>query len=100
MSYGRMLEKEWSLESEIQGWIAEGIREDEEESKEHGPGDDGWSLPPEFADKERRLETIRAAKERLEKIVREKAVEKGRDPETEKVPARAQTNSPTPNHGS
>lgn len=96
MSYGRMLEQEWSLESEIQGWIAEGIRQDEEENNEHGPGDDGWSLPPEFAEKERRLEKIRAAKERLEKLVREKAKEKGRDPETEKVPERAQTNFTDP----
>lgn len=96
MSYGRMLEKEWSLESEIQGWIAEGVRQDEEENKEHGPGDDGWSLPAHFEEKERRLETIRAAKERLEEMVCQKAREKGRDPQEAKVPERAQTNFTDP----
>lgn len=96
MSYGRMLEKEWSLEVEIQGWIAEGIRQDEDENKEHGPGDDGWSLPPEFEETEQRLETIRAAKARLEERVREKAIANGRDPETAQVPERAQTNFTDP----
>src|SRR5450830_795434 len=96
MSHGRMLEKEWSLEAEVQGWIAEGIREDKDENDEHGPDDDGWSLPPEFEEKERRLEKIRAGKARLEGLVREKAIEKGRDPETEKVPEKAQTNFTDP----
>src|SRR5450830_1845405 len=96
MSYGRMLEKEWSLEAEVQGWIAEGIREDKDENDEHGPDDDGWSLPPEFEEKEQRLEKIRAGKARLEGLVREKAIEKGRDPETEKVPEKAQTNFTDP----
>jgi transposase len=96
MSYGRMLEQEWSLEAQVQGWIAEGIRQDEAENGEHGADDDGWSLPPEFAEKERRLEKIRSAKERIEKLVREKAVVRGRDPETEQVPERAQSNFTDP----
>ena len=96
MSYGRMLEKEWSIEAEVQGWIAEGLREDEDDNDEHGPDDDGWSLPPEFEVMERRLEKIRAGKARLEELVREKATEKGRDPDTEKVPEKAQTNFTDP----
>jgi transposase len=96
MSYGRMLQKEPELAAEIEHWLEEGKREDAEEDEEYGPDDDGWSLPEELKETSKRLEKIREGKARLEKMVREKAVEKGRDPDEAEVPERAQTNFTDP----
>lgn len=96
MSYGRMLQKEPVLEAEIARWLDEGQRQDEEEDAEHGPDDDGWSLPDEVKETGRRLEKIRAGKARLEAMYREKAKETGDDPAAAAVPDRAQTNFTDP----
>jgi len=92
MSYGRMLSKERELEAEIERWLEEGEREDAEEDEAYGPDDDGYSLPPELREPQKRLETIRAAKERLEGEARQKAEREGRRPEEEAVSERAQSN--------
>lgn len=92
MSYGRMLQKEPQLEAEIASWLDEGKRQDTEEDAEHGPNDDGWSMPDELKETSRRLAKIKAGKARLEAIARQKAIENGRDPEQAAVPERAQTN--------
>lgn len=92
MSYGRMLSRERRYEDEIRGWFAEAEREDTEDDEEHGPDDDGYSLPPELATVERRLAAIQEAKARLESEAREKAEREGRDPEAATVPDRAQAN--------
>jgi transposase len=96
MSYGRMLQKEPALAAEVERWLEEGARQDREEDAEHGPEDDGWSLPPELKETSRRLERIRQGKARLEEMARQKAVEKGQDPEEARVPERAQTNFTDP----
>jgi len=96
MSYGRMLTKEEVLETELRRWLEEGMRQDQEEDEEYGPGDDGWSLPTEAEVVRRKLEHIKAGKARLEAIFREKAREKGKDPEQAQVPERAQTNFTDP----
>lgn len=96
MSYGRMLQKEPQLAAEIERWLEEGKRQDTREDAEHGPDDDGWSLPDDLKETSRRLERIRQGKARLEAMVREKAVEKGKDPEKAVVPERAQTNFTDP----
>jgi transposase len=96
MSYGRMLQKEPLLEAEIDHWLEEGKREDAEEDAEHGPADDGWSLPDDLKETSRRLEKIKAGKARLEAMFREKAVDQGKDPEEAGVPERAQTNFTDP----
>jgi transposase len=96
MSYGRMLQKEPLLEAEIERWLEEGRREDAAEDAEHGPDDDGWSLPEELKETSRRLEKIRQGKARLEALVREKAIENGKDPAEAVVPERAQTNFTDP----
>jgi len=96
MSYDRMLQKEPLLEAEIARWLEEGQRQDTAEDEEHGPHDDGWSLPDEFKETSRRLEKIKAGKARLEAMFREKAVENGKDPDQAKVPERAQTNFTDP----
>lgn len=96
MSYGRMLQKEPQLAAEVERWLEEGRRQDAREDEEHGPDDDGWSLPPGLKETSRRLEKIRQGRARLEAMFREKAVEKGRDPEAAVVPERAQTNFTDP----
>jgi transposase len=96
MSYGRMLVKEQALAEEIGRWFAEAERQDAEEDHEHGADDDGYSLPPALAEPQKRLETIRAAKARLEEEARRKMEEAGKDPERAVVSERAQTNFTDP----
>lgn len=96
MSYGRMLQKELVLAAEVERWLEAGEREDSEEDAEHGPDDDGWSLPEELKETSRRLEKIRQGKARLEAMAREKAVAEGKDAGEVRVPERAQTNFTDP----
>lgn len=96
MSYGRMLVKERALEEEIERWFEEAEREDAEEDEEHGPDDDGYSLPEELREPQKRLEVIRAAKARLEEEARRKAEEAGKDPAQAVVSPRTQTNFTDP----
>jgi transposase/IS5 family transposase len=98
MSYGRMLTKQEVLEAELRRWLEEGMRQDEEEDEEHGPDDDGWSMPKEAEMKvvRRKLEHIQAGKARLEAMFRAKAIETGKDPDSAQVPQRAQTNFTDP----
>ena len=96
MSYGRMLDKEPVLAAEIADWMEQGKRQDAEDDTEHGPNDDGWSLPKEMKESKRRLDKIRAGKARLEEMVREKAEADGKDPAEAVVPERAQTNFTDP----
>lgn len=96
MSYGRMIVKEQTLEAEIKRWFEEAERQDVADDAEYGPDDDGFSLPPELAEVEKRLEKIRAAKARLEQEAREKAEREGRDPAEAVVSEKAQTNFTDP----
>lgn len=96
MSYGRMAAKEQALEEEIARWFAEAEREDEEEDEAYSPDDDGYSLPPELCESEKRLETIRAAKKRLEDEARAKAEQEGRNPEEAYPSEKAQSNFTDP----
>jgi len=96
MSYGRMEQREAVLAAEIAGWFEQGKREDLAEDAEHGPDDDGWSLPGELKESSRRLEKIREGKARLEAQAREKAVAEGKDPASAVVADRAQTNFTDP----
>jgi len=96
MSYGRMLQKEPVLAAEVARWLEEGRRQDAAEDAEHGPDDDGWSLPDELRESARRLEKVREGKARLEAMARERAVAAGEDPAQAEVPERAQTNFTDP----
>jgi transposase len=96
MSYGRMLAKEQALEAEIRRWFEEAERQDAEDDARYGPEDDGFSLPPDLAEVEKRLAKIRAAKARLEQEAREKAEREGRDPAEAVVSEKAQSNFTDP----
>lgn len=96
MSYGRLLAKEQALAEEVARWFEEAEREDREEDELYGPDDDGYSLPPELANREQRLERIRQARARLEEQARERAEAAGDDPAEATVPEKAQTNFTDP----
>lgn len=96
MSYGRMLSKEEVLEAELRRLLEEGMREDEEEDAEHGPGDDGWSLPEEGKVVAEKLRKVKEGKARLEEEARTKAISEGKEPSEAEVAARAQTNFTDP----
>ena len=96
MSYGRMLTKEEVLEAELRRLLEEGIRQDEEDGDEHGPDDDGWSLPQDGKLLAEKLAKIKAAKARLEDEARQKALSAANEPEEAEVPARAQANFTDP----
>jgi transposase len=96
MSYARMQEREPVLEAEVARWLEEGRRQDQAEDAEHGPDDDGWSLPDELKESSRRLEKIRQGKARLEAQAREKVEVEGKDPASAVVVGKAQTNFTDP----
>ena len=78
MSYGRMVEKEGELEREVAALLKQAQEKDDAEDAQYGKGRRGDEIPAELRFKEKRLQTIRAAKERLEKRTREKAIEEGK----------------------
>lgn len=65
MSYGRMREAEAKLQAEVTAWFARAEAADAEEDRAHGP-ERGDELPDWVADKQQRLERLRAAKAALE----------------------------------
>jgi transposase/CheY-like chemotaxis protein len=96
MSYGRLVAKERALEEEIRRWFEEAEREDAEEDAAYGPDDDGYSLPEELRESQKRLETIRAARARLEEEARLRAEQEGADPHQAHPSERAQSNFTDP----
>ena len=66
MSYGRMRRAEAELAAEVAGWLAQAEAADAAEDAEHGADRRGDELPGWVADKQQRLERIRAAKAALE----------------------------------
>ena len=66
MSYGRMQQAEAALAAEVAGWLERAEREDAADDAEHGADRRGDELPEWVADKQARLERIRAAKAALE----------------------------------
>jgi transposase len=65
MSYGRMREAEAKLQAEVAGWFARAEAADVEEDGAHGSAR-GDELPDWVANKQQRLERLRAAKAALE----------------------------------
>lgn len=78
MSYARMLAKEAELEKEVEELLKKAQEEDDEEDARYGKGRRGDEVPEELRFKQKRLQTIRDAKGRLEKRTREKAIQEGK----------------------
>src|SRR5215208_6629413 len=66
MSYGRMKTIEPALTAEVEGWLSQATEVDAAEDREHGSERRGDETPDWMADKQRRLEAIRAAQAALE----------------------------------
>jgi transposase/IS5 family transposase len=96
MTYERMAVRQQTLEAEIARWFEEAERQDAAEDEEHGPGDDGFSLPSALWEPVKRLAKIQAAQERLEREARERAEVAGQDPEAAQVLPTAQSNFTDP----
>jgi hypothetical protein len=75
-SYGRLTEREKELAEQVQQILAEAERADHCEDQRYGRGRRGDELPPELADRQKRLQTIRQAKAELERQAREEAEQK------------------------
>ena len=86
MSYGRMLEEERRLESEIEALLDRAGTVDAEEDARFGEDFRGDELPEELRRREDRLAAIRAAKERLEARQREADEARGRKPGMKRNP--------------
>ena len=77
MSYARMKQREAELQAEVDRWLAAAEAADAEEDKLHGDKR-GDELPDWVADKQKRLEKIRAAKAELEAEAKAAAEEERR----------------------
>jgi transposase len=88
MSYGRMKEEEKLLRKEIRELLARAKKTDAVEDKRYGRDKRGDELPAELARREDRLQTIKAARERLEARQREMDEENGRDPDDQDRPGK------------
>lgn len=73
MSYKRMKESEARLAAEVANWLKQAEASDAAEDEQYGDGRRGDELPDWVANKQRRLEKIRAAKAALEAEAREQA---------------------------
>lgn len=73
MSYERMEAEEKRLEEEIRGWFERAEAIDEEEDELYGKDRRGDELPDWVANREKRRQKIREAKEALEREAREEA---------------------------
>jgi len=75
MSYTRMLEGERKLHTQVEDWLREADAADQREEQKHGAAR-GDELPDWVRNKQRKLEKIREAKQRLETQARELAKHK------------------------
>ncbi len=66
MSYKHMVQQEPKLAAEVASWLDQADAADAAEDAQHGAGRRGDETPDWMADKQRRLERIRAAKAQLE----------------------------------
>lgn len=66
MSYKHMVQQEAKLAAEVSSWLEQAASADAAEDAQHGAESRGDETPDWMADKQRRLERIRAAKAQLE----------------------------------
>jgi hypothetical protein len=89
MSYGRMKQAEQQLARQVERWLAEAEAADAREDEAYGTERRGDELPDWVADKQKRLEKIRAAKAALEAEARAEA-KRGPDEESDGPPPASQ----------
>jgi len=96
MSYERLVARRRAYEEEIERWFKRAEREDAEDDDEHGPDDDGFSLPEGWQETLRRLAKVEAGQARLEEEAQTKVVRAGKETAAAKVHAKAQVNFTDP----
>ena len=74
MSYQRMQTKEKELQETVRALLKEAEVTDQEETKRYGKGSNLHTLPEELAYQQKRLETIRQAKQALEQEAQQEAL--------------------------
>ena len=82
MSYARMKQQEKELEGVVRGWFEQAEEEDRREDETYGEDQSGDEMPDWVANKEKRLQKIREAKEALEAEAKQELAER------EKIKAR------------
>ena len=82
MSYARMKQQEKELEGVVRGWFEQAEEEDRREDETYGEDQSGDEMPDWVANKEKRLQKIREAKEALEAEAKQEVAER------EKIKAR------------
>jgi transposase len=86
MSYGRLKTSEPALAAEVDAWLERARVADADEEPAHGADRRGDETPAWMADKQRRVEMIRAAKAALEKAALEAEAAAPPDPDDERGP--------------
>ena len=75
-SYAGLTEREKELAQQVEQILAEAERADQADDERFGRGRRGDELPPQLADRQKRLQKIRQAKAELERQAREEAEQK------------------------
>jgi transposase len=96
MSYERLQARRQAYEAEIESWFQRAEREDTEDDEEHGPDDDGFSLPEGWFETLQRLARVETAQAMLEEQAQEKVMRAGKPREAARVHPRAQANFTDP----
>jgi len=76
MTDARMVEREAERVTEVEQYLKDVEAADAADDADQGPKQRGWTAPPELAQAQKRLATIRAAKARWEAAARERAAAK------------------------
>ena len=98
MSYARMAAKESELEEQVDELLKKAQEQDDADDVRYGKGRRGDEIPEELRFKQKRLQTIRNAKKRLENRTREKAIAEGKlNPDGTAKPTRGR--APKTPHG-
>jgi transposase len=110
MSYGRMKLAEKALAAEVERWLSQAAHADKAEDRQFGTDERGDEMPDWLADKQKRLDKIRAAKAALEAQARAAAAADEDDNDGSGggdksaravvVPDKTQRNFPIPRAGS
>jgi len=96
MSYARMKQRDKELQDQIRHMLKQAAATDREEDARYGKNRRGDELPAELERAESRQRKIREAKAALEAKAREKATEKGKDPDDAEPPDKDQRNFTDP----
>lgn len=96
MSYERLQAKRRAYAEEIESWFKRAAQEDAADDEEHGPHDDGFSLPEDYFETLRRLAKVEEAQAMLEEQAQEKVMRAGKPREAARVHAKAQANFTDP----